>query len=95
MKKVVIVSIIIAVAAILAVFVAETGFFNSAEVEKPAVMQEIGRKDLEKNVKIAPKMKMPKIKTIDRAKLKESLKKRKEKQEKAPNFQENYKKCGE
>ena len=95
MKKVVIVSIIAAVFAVLAVVAAETGFFKSAEVEKPSVRQEIEQKNIEKTIKFVPKMKIQKIQTIDRNKLREAAKKIKEQQEKDPDFRKKGEKCGE
>ena len=76
MKKIVVISIIIAaIAAVLAVCAVKTGLFRSAEAEKPAVEQ----KELKKPVRFIPKKKIDKLQRIDSMKLLDAARKVKEK----------------
>jgi len=96
MKKIVVVSIVIAVfAAVFAVLAVQTDFFKSSEAVKPVVEQKHDT-NIEKNVKILPKtMKLQKIKVLDKEKLKEAVKKMKENRDKDPDFKKKHESCGE
>ncbi|MBQ4438512.1 hypothetical protein II898_06510 [bacterium] len=101
MKKIVIISIIIAAAvAIFAVVAGKNDAFNPVEAENPAVEKKIESENLKKDIKVPVRaIKMQKIKLIDKEKFKENLKKMKEKQGKnpdnAPDFQKKGESCGE
>lgn len=97
MKKVIVISIIIAaVAAVLAVCAVKTGLFKTAETEKPAVEQEIKHNNPGKPLKINPRIKMQKIPMLDKEKIRESLKKkRKENNNNNFNPEKKQKRCGE
>ena len=102
MKKIVVIAIIIVAAiAVFAVVAGQTDtFFKSAEPAKPAFEKKVEPEDLKKDAKIPVKaMKMQKVKLIDKEKLRESLKKKKEKQGQNPNKTLNFPKkresCGE
>jgi hypothetical protein len=96
MKKVVIISIIIVLTVVVfAVFAVKTDIFKAAETEKTAVEQNDAPKNIENNVKIPVRaLKIQKIQTLDKAKLREAVKKIKEKREKNPDYQPNGGSCG-
>lgn len=94
MKKVVIISAVIAaIAAIVAICAAGTGLFNPAEAEKPAVEQEIQQNNFNKPFK-TPQLKFRKAPVLDKEKIREKLKKKKEKHQEETNSQETGS-CGE
>ena len=95
MKKVVVISIIIAVAApVFAVVAVETDFFKSVEAEKTAVEKKIDTSEVKKNIKFPIKtMKMQKI-NIDREKFRKNMQKKKEKREEKPNFKKKRESYG-
>lgn len=96
MKKVIVISIIIAaVAAVLAVCAVKTDLFKQPETEKPAVEQQIKQDNLRRPIKINPNLKSQRIKPIDKEKLRESLKKMKKNQSKDPNSMPKRQSCGE
>lgn len=95
MKKIIVVSLIIAaLAAVFAVVAVKNDLFKSAEVEKPAVKNEAEVKDLEQPAKFSTKIKMQKFKPIDRKKLDEAVKRRREKEKNNPEAQPQGGSCG-
>jgi len=93
MKKVIVISIVIVAAiAIFAAVALKSDISVPEAAEKAAVeQQQLEPKDL----KIPPKtIKTPKIMTLDKEKLKEVMKKMKEK-EKDPNYHKKGESCGE
>lgn len=94
MKKVIVISIVIAAAiAVFAAVALSSDLPKPAETAKPAVEQnQIGPKDVKFSTKT---LKTPKIRALDKEKLKEVMKKMKEKNEKDPNYHKKGESCGE
>ena len=82
-------------AAVFAVVAVKTDLFKSAEVEKPAVEKEVEIQNLDKSTKFSPKIRMQKFKPIDRKKLDEAIKrKREERKRNNPDYQPDGGSCG-
>jgi len=97
MKKVLVILIVIAAAvAIFAVVAGQNDIAEPVKKAESAVEKKVEPEGLKKPVKF---MKMQKIKLIDKEKLKENLKKKKEKQDQNPdktvNFPKKRESCGE
>ena len=94
MKKFIVISIVIAAAiAIFAAVALSSDLPQPEETVTPAVEQ----KQIDpKGVKFSPQtLKTPKIRALDKEKLKKAMKKMKEKQEKDPNYHKKGESCGE
>ena len=97
MKKVALILIFVAAAvAIFTVVAGQNDIFKSAEAEKAAVEKKIESVNMNKDAKIPLRtIKLQKIKMIDKEKLRENIKKKKEKPNKTPSFNKKHESCGE
>lgn len=92
MKKIIIISaIIVALAAVFAVFAVKTDLVKPAEKAEIPVEQKTKPEELKKNIKLIKPMKIQKL-NINGEKLRKNLQKSREEKS---DFNQNQKKCGE
>lgn len=95
MKKVVIILIIAAAVAVFALVAGRNDVFKSVETEKTAIEKKIEPHELKRDVKMPIKsLKIQRIKPIDKEKIKENIKKLKEKEGQNPDSPKNSESCG-